>query len=530
MKKIYYILTLLLCVYVQTANAQMGVNSTGALPATSAMLDVNSTTKGFLMPRMTTAQRTAIASPAVGLQVYDTSLNLTFIWNGTVWTVVNAWTTTGNNIYNSNIGNVGIGTLTPATKLDVSTSSSSNVAQFNGLSPMYMGIFEGGSYRGYWGSYTGSDEDVDFGTGGGNTTGKVHLTIQTVPKLTIASSGKVGIGTTVPNGRLHIEHDTQGDNQNPHIRLTQSSNSSFGRIRMENAAGSVYFQQRFNVGGGTAANNYVKWDYGTDELLMIRGDGRIGINVNNPSDLLHLSPISATGDVFARISTTTGLGGLRLQNSAGDWSLYSNEFSRLFLGYSTDNFATNNEILIFEPNGANYNVIPATSNQVFLGTSGNRWREIWSQNNLNTSSDRRLKKNINDIKYGLDEIMRLQAVTYNWKDNDDKRLQLGFIAQDVEKIVPEIVTKSGISDEEFERLEKKGEKVTDTYGMQYTGLIPVLVKAVQEQQKVIEDKTNRISQLEGKLQKMNDLEARLNLIEALMNSQKSEIRTSINDK
>jgi flagellar biosynthesis chaperone FliJ len=141
-----------------------------------------------------------------------------------------------------------------------------------------------------------------------------------------------------------------------------------------------------------------------------------------------------------------------------------------------------------------------------------------------------LKKNINEIKYGLDEVMKLQAVTYNWKDNDDKRLQLGFIAQDVEKVVPEIVTKSGISDEEFERLEKKGEKVTDTYGMQYTGLIPVLVKAIQEQQKVIEDNASRISQLENKLQKMNDLEARLNLIEALMNSQKSETRTSINDK
>ena len=66
--------------------------------------------------------------------------------------------------------------------------------------------------------------------------------------------------------------------------------------------------------------------------------------------------------------------------------------------------------------------------------------------------------------------------------------------------------------------------------MQYTGLIPVLVRAVQEQQKVIEDKTTRISQLEGKLQKMNELEARLTLIEVLMNNQKSEIRASVNDK
>ncbi|MEA5461831.1 hypothetical protein VB796_22365 [Arcicella sp. LKC2W] len=81
MKKIYYISTILLCVFLQTANAQMGVNSTGAVPNSSAMLDVSSTTKGFLMPRMTTVQRNAIASPANGLMVYDTDVNEIFTYN-----------------------------------------------------------------------------------------------------------------------------------------------------------------------------------------------------------------------------------------------------------------------------------------------------------------------------------------------------------------------------------------------------------------------------------------------------------------
>jgi hypothetical protein len=53
--------------------------------ATSAMLQVNSTTKGFLPPRMTTTQRNAIASPAAGLIVYDTTLNLPHFFNGTIW-------------------------------------------------------------------------------------------------------------------------------------------------------------------------------------------------------------------------------------------------------------------------------------------------------------------------------------------------------------------------------------------------------------------------------------------------------------
>lgn len=92
--------------------------------------------------------------------------------------------------------NVGIGTTLPAAKLDVK-SSTNYVGQFNGTAPMYMAIFENDLYRGYWGSYSGAAEDVDFGTGAG-TTGKLHLTIQASPRMTIDNAGRVGIGTTTP--------------------------------------------------------------------------------------------------------------------------------------------------------------------------------------------------------------------------------------------------------------------------------------------------------------------------------------------
>jgi hypothetical protein len=52
----------------------------------SAILQAESTTKGFLPPRMTTTQKNAIASPATGLQVYDTTLNQMSYYNGTTWT------------------------------------------------------------------------------------------------------------------------------------------------------------------------------------------------------------------------------------------------------------------------------------------------------------------------------------------------------------------------------------------------------------------------------------------------------------
>jgi hypothetical protein len=61
----------------------VGINNTN--PNASAQLDVNSTTKGFLPPRMTTTQKNAIASPAAGLMIYDTDLNRPCFYNGTSW-------------------------------------------------------------------------------------------------------------------------------------------------------------------------------------------------------------------------------------------------------------------------------------------------------------------------------------------------------------------------------------------------------------------------------------------------------------
>lgn len=82
------------------AEAQVAINTTGANPDNSAMLDISSTTRGLLIPRMTTAERTAIVSPATGLLVYDNSLSLFYYYNGSAWTsispVVSSWATVGN--------------------------------------------------------------------------------------------------------------------------------------------------------------------------------------------------------------------------------------------------------------------------------------------------------------------------------------------------------------------------------------------------------------------------------------------------
>jgi hypothetical protein len=72
----------------RNSTKSIAIASTGSepTPAATAIFDLQSTTKGFLPPRLTTTQKNAIASPATGLQVYDTTLNQMSYYNGTTWT------------------------------------------------------------------------------------------------------------------------------------------------------------------------------------------------------------------------------------------------------------------------------------------------------------------------------------------------------------------------------------------------------------------------------------------------------------
>jgi hypothetical protein len=98
-----------------------------------------------------------------------------------------------------------------------------------------------------------------------------------------------------------------------------------------------------------------------------------------------------------------------------------------------------------------------------------------------SSSDRRLKDDIQEISYGLDTVKALEPVSYVRNDRDVESRELGFIAQDVEGVVEEVVS---VTDDGY-------------YGLDYQRLIPVLTKAIQEQQATIEALTARIEALES---------------------------------
>ncbi len=108
-----------------------------------------------------------------------------------------------------------------------------------------------------------------------------------------------------------------------------------------------------------------------------------------------------------------------------------------------------------------------------------------------STSDKRLKENIVETGYGLSTVMRIPVREYNLKGHNEKKI--GFVAQDLYPIVPEIVSKG--DDGEFT-------DKSSPWGIDYAGLTPILVKSIQEQQLQIENLVERLTTLETRLRQL----------------------------
>lgn len=189
MKRMY---CLAFCFATISLYAQQNVGIGTSNPAASAQLHINSTNKGLLTPRLTTAQRTAIASPANGLLVYDTDTNSFWFYKNNFWTELGAggggdgsWSANGSDIYNNNSGRVGIGTTTPLAPLCVVGTSTWGTASFTGE-----------AFTSHI-NYPGSGGTQNTYIRGGNAASHVILNDQD-------GLGNVGIGLTNPVTKLEV--------------------------------------------------------------------------------------------------------------------------------------------------------------------------------------------------------------------------------------------------------------------------------------------------------------------------------------
>ncbi len=183
-----------------SASSQVAINTDGASPDNSAMLDVKSTTQGMLLPRMTSAERIAIASPATGLTVYDLTTQSYWYYNGTAWTTLanSPWTVNGNNIYANITGKAGIGTTIPDDKLHLYDSVNLRIL-IETPDNFYAGVRTRNSQREYFMGTIGDRWSVFDNNVGGE-------------RISIVPDGNVGIATTTPDpsAALDVSSTTKG--------------------------------------------------------------------------------------------------------------------------------------------------------------------------------------------------------------------------------------------------------------------------------------------------------------------------------
>ncbi len=258
----------------------VSINTDGSQPDNTAMLDIKSSTKGLLIPRMTTFQRTSIAGPALGLTVYDIETNNHWVYRGDVnggWVeVMNSlnkhWDRTGTHIYTNNPGNVGIGTTSPSEKLTI-----------NATDPAIR-FLNAGTEKGF---LQASGNNMRLGTYSSNTTGNIVFNIRGTDRMTIADDGNIGLGISSPVGKFQVATGYEaslsthgylmlGTEGGSNLVLDANeimarTNGAAANLNLQNEGGNVY------IGDPAAFSGAHR--LGVDGNAVITGNMRIGTTV-----------------------------------------------------------------------------------------------------------------------------------------------------------------------------------------------------------------------------------------------------------
>jgi hypothetical protein len=265
-----------------------------------------------------------------------------------------------------------------------------------------------------------------------------------------SNSGNVGIGMIVPTNDLAIQQKTDTQSTGG-LRLYDHAKDDGGTVLLQGADHNTYL---FNMGGGVSGNGMKFYVNGSVNAMNITSDGSVGINVTPSFPLQVNGKAGNWTQVMNWPPGSVNAYGILVGTGAGKYSQFQNAE-----GY--------------------YTMLANSSWGVY--TNGNVGAAAFLY-----VSDKRLKNNVQPLQKGLLDLLKLRPVSFTWNEKDPLgrkgQSDVGFIAQEVESIYPEAVQTDA----------KTGYKEID-----YPRLVPLMVQAVQDQEKKIDAQQKEIDELKA---------------------------------
>ena len=379
----------------------------------------------------------------------------------------------------TNAGNLGIGTSTPQSKLQVATSTGT-YSHFGGIATTnthYTGISLGYT-EGANANYR-KTAIVQEQLGDGAARGSLHLLVDTAADGNSATLGdtkleihgitgnvnvanKLGVGTgSVVDTELHVKNAGSIE-----LRLEADSNNS----GQEDCFIRFYTDGKTQEGlCGMDNNNSSTLFTGNTENAMVFGtmSNLPTLFATNATERMQ---ITNGGQVM--IATTSAIANAKLTVDGGDMMVHGANnnmgISDLLPGYTR----------------GDYGVVYSSANNIYFAVGSSYLSYIGGGSGQYTISDERQKENVSTLTGALDKVKQLRGVSFTWKDSTDRGTdtQIGLIAQEVEQVYPELV---GDGD-----LPNTTDGEAPMKSVNYAHLTSVLIEAIKELEA-------RVKELEG---------------------------------